>query len=234
MKKLISKLGVMAIAAALIAAPCMLNAETPAELLARLKTKSEALKSWEMTMENSMKSQFMENTGTIKTIAKRDGDTMKSYSEMNSETKMQGMASQKTASKMVSDGSTIWIETKLGDKVSVMKAPYKTDPTSIEAMEELLKDGKWEVKPQETIDGELCDVLAGTSGTPPQVISTTYWMSDKTGHPVKIVIGGGPMGDNVTKVTSFKENPVIDDSKFSYTPPAGVEVMDTSKMGAGA
>ncbi|MCC6546151.1 outer membrane lipoprotein carrier protein LolA [Candidatus Sumerlaeota bacterium] len=232
MKKITAKLATMMVAAAFIAMPCLLKAETPEELLKRMKPKSEALKSWEMKMENSMKSQFMETKGTISTIAKRDGDTVKSYSEMTSETKMQGLPEpQKSASKMVSDGSTLWVEMKMGDKVTVMKSPYKVDPTSVEAMADLLKEGKWEVKPQETIDGEACSVLSGTTGQPPQQITTTYWMSDKTGHPVKIVVSGGPMGENVTKVTSFKENPAIDDSKFAYTPPAGAEVMDTSALG---
>lgn len=232
MKKIIAKFAFAVLAASMIAAPCFLNAETPKELLTRLKAKSEAIKSWEMKMESSTKSQYVESSGTISTISKRDGDTVKSYSEMTSETKIPGMPQpQKNVSKMVSDGKTFWIETKIGDQVTVMKSPATTDPTSLAAIEELLDDGKWEVKPKEAVDGEDCDVLSYTVGEGDQAITTTYWLSDKTGHPKKIVAGGGPMGSNITKVTSFKENPVIDESKFSYTPPAGANVMDAGAMG---
>lgn len=235
MKKIIAKFGMAVMAAALVAAPCMLNAETPQELMARMKAKSDALTSWEMKMENSTKASGFETLGTITSISKRDGGVVKSYSEMTSETKMQGMPSQKTNSKVISDGKTMWVEMKLGDKVTVMKSPYKVDATSVEGLQDIMNEGKWEVKPNETVDGQVCNVLAGTMEMGGQSITSTYWISEKTGHFTKIVVGGGALpAENVTKVTSFKENPPVDDSKFNYTPPAGAQVMDAAAMGGGA
>ncbi len=207
-------------------------AETAEEAFARLEKAGESLKSWEMVMETTSKSDFMDMSGTMSTVSKRDGKIVKSYTEMDSKTKITAMnMEQATKAKIVCDGKIVWSETTTNGQVMVMKAPYTGDTSGIEGMKELLKNGKWTVKPSETIDGDKCTVLEQVSGEGAEAISTTWWYSDKTGMMRKSEISGKTMGKMTSVVKSFKENPTIDESKFNYTPPAGAQVMDAGNPG---
>ena len=235
MKRLTLMIVGLALALGLAAFGSTAMAETADEAFTRLQKAGENLKSWELVMETTSKSDFMDMSGTMSTVSKRDGKIVKSYTEMDSKTKITAMnMEQATKAKIVCDGKFVWSETTTSGQTMVMKAPYTGETSGIEGMKDLLKNGKWTVKPSETLDGDKCTVLEQVNGEGAEAITSTWWYSDKTGQIKKSEISGKTMGKMTSIMKSFKENPTIDESKFNYTPPAGAQVMDAGNPGGAA
>lgn len=230
MNKLMIRL-MLVLTLALVFSP--LSAETPGELLDRLEKKSAALKSWEMTTEMTMKSEYIEMSSKSTMIAKRiDEKSIKMFMDSTSNSKMQGMpGEQKISGKMVSDGTVMWSESDAMGQKTVMKTKAQGDMTGNDALKDLLKGNNAVVKGKETINGQECSVIELSSDAGGETTTTTMWLSEKTGMMVKSETKGKSAGTTTLLVTDFKENPSIDDSKFNYTPPAGVEVVDMTNAG---
>ena len=109
----------------------------------------------------------------------------------------------------------------------VTKTKADTAESPVAALKAQLESTPGVVKDAEEVNGEMCAVLEMTQGEGEQATITTQWFSEKTGMMLKMEQKGGPMGGTMTMLVSeYKVNESVDASKFSYTPPAGVEVMD--------
>jgi len=204
-------------------------AETPEELIARLEAKEAEVKNWEFKATMTMKSPYMSMDQTMTQVGERiDEKRTKSRIESNGTMTMMGQPEpQKSSTTMVSDGEYTWAEMNAMGQQQVTKQKADASDSPVAALKAMVASTPSVVKESEDVNGEKCAVLQMTQGEGDQATVTTQWFSEKTGMMLKMEQTGGPMGGNVTMiVTEYKVNEGVDSSKFSYTPPAGVEVMD--------
>lgn len=205
------------------------SAETPTELLTALNEKAKAATTAETTTTTKMKNAYMETTVVSTSVSKREADgTTKFRTESKSSMKMTGMDQQDTVSLSVSDGKTMWTETDMGGTKQVMKMAVPQGAAGdLTGYLDIVKKEKATVLPDEVIDGANCAVLQieQADGN-----TMTLWLDEANGVARKMVMKGELVGETVTKVDSLKTGVAVDDSKFTYTPPADAQVTDLSTM----
>ena len=171
------------------------------------------------------------------------GDTWMSHTETKVKTfQKMGDQEQKSDTKMtvVDDGAYVWTLSETPDK-SVTKSKHDGkmgnpfDPKSGWKMVE--ESFKLELMPDETVDGKPMWVIAMEPKDPSMKMmvgkSMTYY-DKKTGIAMKTVTNG-PDGKKTgeSTTTDVKINDAISADRFKFTPPAGVEVQDMTKMEGG-
>lgn len=211
-----------------LGAPAM--AETPEELLTALNEKAKANTTTSMTTTTTVKNAYMESTVISTTVSKREADgSVKFHAESTSSTKIQGMEPQETKSVSVSDGKVLWSENEMAGTKQVTKMAVPAGAAGdLTAYMDMIKKEKATVLPDEAINGVNCAVLqieaADGSST------TKLWLDEATGVMRKMVVSGAAMGETVTIVDNVKTGIPVDDSKFTYTPPADAQVTDLTSM----
>lgn len=229
MRKTIS-LGLLAMAlvgAVFVATPAV--AETPVDVLKALNEKAKSLTTSQTKTTSKTKNAYMESTVVSNTVTKREADgTIKFHTVSESSTTIQGMEPQKSTTLSVSDGKTMWTETDMGGTKQVMK--MKVPPGAagdLTAYIDQVSKEKATVLPDETINGVNCAVIQidQADGNVQKM-----WFEEATGVLRKVEIKGPMVGESVTTVDEVKTGVAVDDSKFSYTPPAGVAVTDMTTM----
>lgn len=209
------------------------QAETAKELMARLEKKMKDLPSKSMvtTSEMTMKSPYMAMEQKSKSWSCEKDGKMLSRTETDG---TQTLAGNKQTSKslMVSDGKAMWTQTTTDGMTQVFKADApQISAFDYKAMDAQFSSGEWTVKPSEKINGETCAVLEGKQGSGDQAVTTTMWFSEKTGVMLKMHTTGKMAGETTVLVTEVRLGETIPDDKFTYSPPAGVEVNDMSTGG---
>jgi len=207
-------------------------AETVKEVLDRIEPKAKAVKSAELEMEITNSSEYMEMKSQMKSWMKRDGELMRNRVESKSTMTMKTMdMKQETETLMVDAKDFRWSEVKAAGTHTVSKMPAAVPAAPFEALRTSMADGVAEVKAPEELDGEKCAVIAikakGESGES----VTTWWLGEDTGLMRKMVMEAPQMGTTTTRVTAFRSGVDVPDSKFEYTPPEGVQVMDMTGAG---
>lgn len=179
------------------------------------KTKSTLDATYEYTMDG-------------KKMLSRTDSTMKTQTEA-------GGVKQDADGKSISvnDGEYTWIQSEQYGQKSVMK--IKSDDKQTPNWRADLRD-QYNLKllPDETIDGKPCYALEFTPKAPTakeaNSRSVQYFQKDN-GVMLKAV-SYGPDGKVTSTVTysDIKINPSLDKSRFKYTPPPGVEVVDMTNV----
>ena len=150
--------------------------------------------------------------------------------ETKSKSKME-MGEQKneteTTSLVVGDGTYVWSLQDMGGQkmCTKMKQPPQASP---DGLEEQKKNMDFTLLPDEKLDGHDCWVLQGTpkAGSPMAAMAgkmVTHYRKD-CGLPVKLVAFGAdgkPM--MTTTFSDLKLDATFEESRFTYSPPAGVE-----------
>lgn len=175
-------------------------------------------------------------SGTMEFL--RDGDKVYTRSEMKSSTTMVMSGQEtKTDSTMLSimDGEYVYTLTGQMGRKTAMK--MKIDPKQAGvAYKGMFKDfgagGSVKVAPSESVSGEDCYVIEVTPAQAgPQSGPSKFYFSKDRGMMVKMVTmdGKGKPFSTMT-MSNWKLNPKLDASRFKFTPPAGVQVMDMTNL----
>jgi outer membrane lipoprotein-sorting protein len=229
MNKLVSSILRVAPAFLVLGLVSTAMAETPEELIGRLEQKEAELKTWEFKATMSMTSPYVSMEQTMTQIGERvDATHAKTRMESSGTMTMTGAPEpMKSSSTLVSDGEFVWAEMNGMGQLQVTKQKADNSESPVAALKAQLATNAAVVKDAEEVNGEMCAVLQMTQGEGEQATVTTQWFSEKTGMLLKLESTGGAMSQKMTMiVTEYKVNEGVDSSKFSYTPPAGVEVMD--------
>ncbi|MCG3138863.1 MAG: hypothetical protein HJJLKODD_02732 [Phycisphaerae bacterium] len=208
----------------LVAGPAF--GETPEELLKRVTEKNKAMTSATYKTHSITKSMGFESEDKSTVWMTISGETMKMRSEGESQQKMAG-TEQQSKTLVVSDGEILWSQVETGGQTNVSK--MKANKTSPFDYSPILNMGKATVKDAEDVNGEKCDVLEIVMDQGGQKATTLMYFSQKSGMMLKSVTTGEQM-ESTTLITDVQINVSIPDDKFSYTAPAGVEVMDMTNM----
>jgi outer membrane lipoprotein-sorting protein len=136
---------------------------------------------------------------------------------------------------MVCDGEFMYIYSdKAGRKSAVkLKADARTAGDVTALFDSLRGDYDLKVLPEETVNGQPCYVIEGTASKEldhPLVRQMT-WFSKDLGLAVRIVVytkAGEVTGRSDT--TDIKPNAPIEDDRFTFEAPEGVQVRDLSQL----
>jgi len=196
-----------------------------------------------MNNDTSMAGFTMKMDSDMALEAVNKGETWMSHTETKVKTlQKMGDQEQKSDTKMtvVDDGAFVWTLSETPDK-AVTKSKHDGkmgnpfDPKSGWKMVE--ESFKLELMPDETVDGKPMWVIAMEPKDPSMKMmvgkSMTYY-DKKTGIAMKTVTNGADgkkTGESVT--TDVKINDSVSADRFKFTPPAGVEVQDMTKMEGG-
>jgi len=207
-----------------------LGQETPEEVVRRMHEKSESFDSLHMTTKSIMKFPAGEREIIISTWSLKDGEFRKIRTETEiSATMMGATEAQKMSRLLISDGKIMWQESESAGVVQVVKLDASSPEDNLNQMLKMIKGGQSSIKEPETIDGQECIKLEIDMKKGPQSASMTIWYGEEHGLPVKMVIVQGQMGSETTmKMTDFKPNIKVDDSKFTYVPPEGVKIQNNT------
>lgn len=235
MMKLITSFLRVAPAVLLVGFASTVSAESVDELITRLEKQEASLKTWELNGTTTMKGSFMSMDSTMKQVASRTADgAVKMRMEVKGKSTIMGASEpQEMAQTMVSDGKIMWSEQKAMGQTQVAK--MAADPkmaSQFGQFREMIKEEgvTATVKGTEEVNGEPCTVLEIARKDGDQTTTVTNWISDKSGLMLKMTMTSPMMGEVVTTITSYKINESVDESLFSYTPPAGVQVNDLTAM----
>ncbi|MEO8376477.1 MAG: hypothetical protein ABI579_02310 [Candidatus Sumerlaeota bacterium] len=211
----------------------VVSAETPDEFLDRNEAKVKALKSYESVSEMTMSTPQYQITTSSTTDCKRTPQGVKTLTVGKTTTSVPNQPRVESEVKMVSDGSTVYTESKSGGKTTIAKSKAPADETGYGTIRDYMKKGGAStVKPAEQINGEACGILEIVFTVGDQASTYTYWVSDKTGMLMKMEGKSKAYGDMTLTVKSLKTDIDIADTKFAYEPPAGVPVQDYTGYGA--
>ncbi|HLX59943.1 MAG TPA: hypothetical protein VKX17_01555 [Planctomycetota bacterium] len=162
----------------------------------------------------------------------KDGDKWKIRMESKTSQNMNGTKSDST-SLMVVDGQTAYSMTDTAGQKMVMKMKpdaYTKGAGGKGMIQSLKESGDVSVLPDETVDGQAAYVLEVKSKTP-GASAMKYYLSKENGMTVQMLtLGADGKTTGTTKFSNIKINPSIPADHFTFTPPAGVQVMDMTKQ----
>jgi len=222
------------IALALLASTA--SAETAEEALKRLDQKAKQIATAHFKQQMTTSSQMLDSKTDAEVWAKREADgTYKMRTVSTSDMTFKGidMPPQKTSVLSVNDGQFMWSETDSQGMKSVSKIKALPESqTGLASMVDQVNQGKGRVLEPEAIDGKQCVVIEYEldemgAGMP---VTHRMWIAEDTGMMLKSTTKGGYAGDSEMILKDIKIGVPIEDSTFTYTPPAGVEVMDMTSM----
>jgi outer membrane lipoprotein-sorting protein len=186
----------------------------------------------------------LRSTGEVKVEYKRKGEKgflSRIESKSSDVRKMKDQPEEKKTVSMLNicDGEYMYILTVDGDQKSAMK--QKMDPKvnanpfeGTQAFDLLEKDHVLKLLPDETVDGKSCYVLEMTpkeKDKNPQFGRAVHHYEKKTGLALKTVMYAADGKPSLTSVTTdVKLDGDIPAERFVFKAPAGVEVVDMSKM----
>jgi outer membrane lipoprotein-sorting protein len=183
----------------------------------------------------------MESSGTTEMVRVTDKKwKMRTDGKMFTTQKLPGQAEQKTESytQMISDGDVMYTYTESqGEKsASKMKVPDNQDVVGDSSFKHMRPNYDLKVLPDETVDGASCWVIEARSKQKDTTSGPMkYYISKDHGMMVQMIITD-PAGKvtSLTKMKDIKVNPALADSRFAFTPPAGVTVVDSDAANAAA
>jgi hypothetical protein len=129
----------------------------------------------------------------------------------------------------VSDGQTEWTEMPMQTRTVV----YKSTPSPRDEFYEIrnyLREGKGRIRHRETIHGQSCVIVDVVSEQQDKRYKSTFWISEELGVVLRSALKRDDQGVWEKSTVELKTNEPIDDSKFSYTPPEGTQVIDADAM----
>lgn len=180
-------------------------------------------------------SQSQETVGTYE--FKRDGDLVKARSESTMKGTMNagGMTKEMNQKVLtVSNGKVSYAYSEDETGRSVTKIPVQ-DQVADDPLGSVEDTYDMKLLPDATVNGDAVYVVEMTpkDGQEQQGVTNKlhYFFRKNDGLLTKMVIfgpDGKPM--STMEYTNIKVNVPIDDSRFDYTPPAGVQVIDMSQM----
>ncbi len=129
----------------------------------------------------------------------------------------------------VSDGKTTWREVARGDTIMVIKSKANSDSSSLT---DLLKAGQSKIKGREETDGERCTVVETTTMNRSGEQTNTYWISESYGLILKSHTMMRDGSVSVMTTIALKVNEPLSGANFTYEPPEGATILDTSALGA--
>ncbi len=220
-------------------------AETAEDVMKKIAERTKKHKTIQYKMKQTSKLDHMgqgsttETVGDYKYLRKDD----KTFVHADMTTKMDaGMMKTSSKSKMVVDGEFMWVHTDSVTEVNGQKMPQESvmknkidnkllDPASMEGM----KNYELKLLPEEKVDGKDAWVIEGTpkdATMKTQQGRVVSWYDQKTGLPIKM-IGYTPDGKEMSTTTfsDVKVDEKLSSELFTFEPPAGVQVMDMTKMG---
>lgn len=218
------------------------SAQTLEEVEDKLIAASEKLKSFtaDMRMEMDMTTagMTMKTTTTGTTEFMRDGDKVYSRSEMvSSMTMVMSGQETKTDSKILSimDGEFSYVLTEQMGQQTAMKSKIDPKQTGF-GYKGMFKDygasGTVALAASESVDGQDCYVIEVTPAQAgPQSGPTKFYFSKDNAMMLKMVTmdaAGKPF--STMTMTNAKINPGLDVSRFKFTLPAGVQLMDMTNQ----
>lgn len=220
-------------------------AETADDVMKKIAEQTKKHKTIQYKMKQNSKIEQMGQGSTTETVGDykylRKDDKVYVHADMT--TKMDaGMMKTSSKSKMVVDGEFMWVHTDSMTEVNGQKMPQESvmknkisdkllDPASMDGM----KNYNLKLLPEEKIDGKDAWVIEGTpkdATMKSQQGRMVSWFDKKTGLPIKMV-GYTPAGKEMSTTTfsDVKIDEKLSPELFTFTPPAGVQVMDMTKMG---
>lgn len=215
------------------------QADTQTEkLMNKVLAKSKNINSYTTDLSMTMKVMEKEMVSTGKLSYKKPG---KSHMKMN--TQIGNMNMEQT---VVSDGKTTWTyqpQMNMAQKIDIGRIVEETGIDITEqhggelsnALGGLEKDSISYVK-TDTINGEEVYIFEGKPkdsdmGNMPFTLSKMQlWLSPKDGMPRKVIIfDEGNKQIMSQEYSNMKVNIDIPDSRFEFTPPEGVQIMDMTE-----
>lgn len=147
----------------------------------------------------------------------------------------------------VSDGATFWLynpaaNTVLTGALDEMHSQAPTDPLGAsQALQDLIAEGmdalNVEVLGEEQVAGQKTWKLKLTpkAETTQQlqldgIVQATMWVDDERALPLKLDVDASDMGRGTMEVRSIEMNTGLSDDLFTFTPPAGAEVVQATDM----
>ncbi|MCG3137993.1 MAG: hypothetical protein HJJLKODD_01849 [Phycisphaerae bacterium] len=211
------------------------HAETPEELIGRMKTLRADIQTIYLEQEEvSQSPTFSNQKSQIKSWEQSKNGTYKFRQEEQRtiENSEQPNSTESISVLTVSDGEFTWEEMSGGPGIIVTKKPAMKLAKDLDGHLQAIKDGKIhaEVLPAEKIGEEACAVLKIVHGEGDAQVKITYWFSEKHGQTMKYVFEDKRLGTTTVTTTSVKINPVVYDKQFTYVVPDKAVVRDETKV----
>jgi outer membrane lipoprotein-sorting protein len=213
-------------------------AETADEILADLDTRARTIHSQraKATVRTQVNSPGYSYESTTKLTSEWELHDGKFLSRVESTTTTEFLTGEETTktsstSLVVNDGEFAWSEMAQGEMVTVTKMAtqgFYVLPSKIMAPYE----GSHEITVADDaeVDGTLCRVLEvrmkPVEGMPPQGQTTLYFGAEDGLLRKMLTIDGTGTQTSSTLLEEIETDIDIDDARFEYTPPKGVEVLD--------
>ncbi len=132
----------------------------------------------------------------------------------------------------ISDGDVMWVLSEQSGQKMVSK--MKADDKQVTNWREDMKE--WynlKLLPDETVDGKPCYVIEMTPKKSPTAAAeyrtVQYYQKDTCVVVKAVSYGADRKPVSTTTYSEIKINPKLDKSRFKFTPPAGVPVMDMTQ-----
>jgi outer membrane lipoprotein-sorting protein len=121
-----------------------------------------------------------------------------------------------------------------GADTEVASPMGSASPDAASVLGAMGKEFAFETVADETLDGEACKVFAGKERQPqgggePDTVRAWFSTTDSLVRRVQRTDASGKVTEDF-RITNIETNPPLPMSRFEYTPPAGVPVMDMGEM----
>ena len=203
------------------------QAQDPKQVVELLEKQRQTIRTLHQVAETTVEQDGHKRTSTEELWLQREGETYKQRFVKQLKPKGGKDKNQKagpSSSLVVCDGEFTWTETKLEDRVLVIKSPSLTED-DFGGVRQAVETGQASLKPEQTINEEKCVVLEVRNGG--GVRSTaTYWISKRYGLQLKREMTTPDGRKTVVTTQQFEVNKPISQDKFSYTPPEGAQVLE--------
>jgi outer membrane lipoprotein-sorting protein len=148
---------------------------------------------------------------------------------------------------VVSDGETFWAynpaeQTAITGTASEMKESAPTEPTgATQTIQEVVQQGldavDLEVLGEEQVAGKNTWKVRVTPKAETTaelqldtLISATMWVDSELAVPLKLDVDGSDLGSGSIEVRSIELNTGLSDELFTFTPPAGTEIVQAADL----
>lgn len=244
-------LGLVLLLSALVLSACTREQITAEEIVQRMEAARDAMQDVHATVALNFTTDQRNGTMLVEGWMKKTDQTTadgKPISKVRAVV-LEASEADLVGSLVVSDGTTFWFYNPSAKKavtgnVEEMKAQSPTDPMgATQALQDIVQRGldavDLEVLGEEQVAGQNTWKVKVTPKAETQqrlnlssVVNATMWVDVEKALPLKLDVDAKDMGKGLVEVRSIELNTGLSDDLFTFTPPAGVEVVQAADIAA--
>jgi outer membrane lipoprotein-sorting protein len=233
-----------------VLAACAANQITAEEVMQRMKDARESLQTVHGVADVTLTTPERSGSFTVEGWAKKSGTTDDPRTAMTRAKVLTASDPELANTEFVSNGETFWLYNPDANKVLTGNV-RELDQGQVGAdnqMAQMLRMQEWlqrlldnsnvvlESQDEQVAGRDTYKVVLTPDAEMQQqlpfgsLLTTTLWIDQQTDLPVKAVVDARDQGSVEVTVNTLNVNQPLEDDVFTFTPPAGTEVIDATEL----